>query len=1058
MEFFKSPIVRISFGLVIVTISALLLSDLLGIVPDTKRAEINSRKAIAESLAVQFSMVVANDQLGSVTETLKVLVERNEDLQSAALRRDSGEVLSVFGNHDEYWTLKRGEDSTANLLQVPLFDNTGTWGTVELSFVDISRSHQVFILSNSFPAVIFLVALFGFFGYWLFLKRALKELDPSAVIPDRVRLALDTLSEGLIIVNQKNNIVFSNQAFASRVGMTSNDLVGRPSESLAWGGEPGASDDRELPWSAILLGEELPEDEVFTIKLTSGLDKAYKFVINASVITSPEGDIRGAMITFDDVTEVERKNAELQDAMAQLYEGQREIRRQNQELHILATRDPLTNLHNRRSFMEGFDSLFIDAKHSGEALSCLMVDIDFFKQVNDNFGHSVGDVVIKLLAELLVKSSRSNDIIGRFGGEEFCVVLPETDSATAFGQAERVRIAIEQSIIKEFEGKHSITVSIGMSNLDNGAMSVQEMLEEADKALYVAKENGRNRSVRWPTDLEKDVSAALNAVAMTKAEATADGSRVPVTRLRDRDQVPTLEAGVQVQPLAESEQAESVGPTVSLVPIVEQVQGVPVVPVETPRAIPINERINRSILVDRINQGIIRSKRYKTKVAILSVQFDVSENSDEEQVFSITDDFESAVVQRIKGALRSTDSVSIREQEEQMVSVLRTGLHEVVIILSDIEDADIISVILFRLFSSINQPIASGGIDFYVDADVGVSIFPLDDEDGLALLGYSNSAMREAKKRAGSNNWQFYSQDVHLASIRRRRMEVELRLGLELGELVPHYQPKVCLDRGIVVGAEVLLRWSHPEFGVVSPQEFIALAEQSSLIDDITMRLITTACRQLHEWKAAGYDNLTIAVNISPVQFRNPEIARKIIAVVKENDISPNQIEFEITETVVVQNMQTAIDILNQLSQAGFVITIDDFGVGYSTFGYLNNFPVNSVKIDRSFINDLSSGPNAAAIISAIIAMAKSLGLKVIAEGVETDEELRFLRDLGCDLAQGYLLGKPLPAEETARLLAHPEGIRRLIVNHDNAGKKAHLVGASMFGIINEFSADKSGA
>jgi EAL domain-containing protein (putative c-di-GMP-specific phosphodiesterase class I) len=289
-------------------------------------------------------------------------------------------------------------------------------------------------------------------------------------------------------------------------------------------------------------------------------------------------------------------------------------------------------------------------------------------------------------------------------------------------------------------------------------------------------------------------------------------------------------------------------------------------------------------------------------------------------------------------------------------------------------------------------------------------------------------------------------------------MESELSLALERGDLIPHYQPKVCLKRGVVVGAEVLLRWTHPDFGVVSPQEFISLAEQSSLIDDITMRLITTACRQLHEWKEAGHDNLTIAVNISPVQFRSPEIADKIIARVRENDISPQQVEFEITETVVVQNMQTAISILNQLSDAGFIITIDDFGVGYSTFGYLNNFPVDSVKIDRSFITDLSSGPNAGAIISAIITMAKSLGLKVVAEGIETNNELHFLQDLGCDVAQGYLISRPLPAEGTANLLAHPERIRRLILNHDNAGTKEHPSGASMFGIINEYSEDKAGA
>jgi diguanylate cyclase (GGDEF)-like protein/PAS domain S-box-containing protein len=1064
MHFFNSPIVRISFGLVIVTISALLLSDMLGMVPDTRRAEINSRKAIAESLAVQFSMVVANEQLASVNETLKLIVERSNDIQSAALRLSSGEVLAEFGNHKDYWTLALGENSTVDQLQVPLFDKKGIWGTVELRFVDISKSHQGFFLSNSFPAVVGLVALCGFFGYWLFLKRALKELDPSSVIPDRVRLALDTLSEGLIIVNQNNIIVFSNQAFADRVGMTSYDLLGRPSQSLAWKVEAGTCAEDELPWSGMLQGKEWSENGTVTIKLSSGLDKAYKFVINASIIASPEGDIRGAMITFNDVTEVERKNAELQEAMVKLEHGQREIRRQNQELHILATRDPLTNLHNRRSFMDGFESLFNDAQQSGETISCLMVDIDFFKQVNDDFGHPVGDIVIKLLADLLMENSRPNDIVGRFGGEEFCVVLPETDSLSAFGRAELVRIAVEQSDIKEFEHRHSITASIGISNLAHGAESVKEMLEQADKALYVAKENGRNRSVRWPVDLMQDAGAGLTVLQIKQAALSTAGDRVPVTRLRDRWQVPTQttdrqDADSNVPMIIAPEQLgpEQQVPTLPVISVPPVVSETSLTSNAMHSVVPINVGINRSILVDRIDQGIVRAERYKTKVAILSVQFDLFENSDQEQNFSITDELEKAVVQRLKDTLRSTDSVSFGDEDEQLVSVLRTDLHQVVIILPDIEDTDMISVILFRLFAANNLPIAAGAFEFFVDADVGVSIYPLDGDEGSSLLGYSKSAMREAKKSAGSNNWQFYAQNVHLASKRRRRMESELNLALERGDLVPYYQPKVCLRRGVIIGAEVLLRWSHPDFGVVAPQEFIALAEQSTLIDDITMRLITTACRQLHEWKAAGYENLTIAVNISPVQFRSPDIAEKIIARVKQNNISPEFVEFEITETVVVQNMQTAIEILNQLSSAGFIITIDDFGVGYSTFGYLNNFPVDSVKIDRSFINDLGAGPNAAAIISAIIAMAKSLGLIVIAEGVETDDELRFLQDLGCDMAQGYLIGHPLSAEGTSKLLAHPEGIRRLILNHDKAGANAHLSGASMFGIINEFPATKAG-
>ena len=199
---------------------------------------------------------------------------------------------------------------------------------------------------------------------------------------------------------------------------------------------------------------------------------------------------------------------------------------------------------------------------------------------------------------------------------------------------------------------------------------------------------------------------------------------------------------------------------------------------------------------------------------------------------------------------------------------------------------------------------------------------------------------------------------------------------------------------------------------------------------------------------------MAIAINLSPVQFRNLHLADQIISLISDHDIPRHAIEFEITETVVVQNMQMAIDTLNQLRDAGFSIAIDDFGVGYSTFSYLKNFPVNEVKIDKSFISDIDDGATNAAIISAIIAMAHSLGLTVVAEGIETEDELRFLQDMQCDQVQGYLISKPLPAEEINKLLAHPARIKRMIVNHDHMPKTPQQSGPSMFGIINEFSVE----
>lgn len=1032
----RSPLLRICVGLVLVTISALLLSDMLGFMPDTKRAQFSSRKAIAESLAVQFSMDIANRQVATVQETLQQLVERNGDLQSAAIRRQSGDLIAEFGGHRQFWKLQPGDKSTTSQIQVPLFDRKGVWGTVELSFVDGDEGKGFFPFRNSFPAVIILVGLCGFFGYWIFLKRALRELDPSAVIPERVRMALDTLSEGLIIVNVDNTIVFANQTFANKASSTPAALVGRPVQTLPWEVDHEIWEEGQLPWDDILRGEQVASGETLTIKLTSSLDRVYKFVVNFSPITSDEGAVRGAMITFDDVTEVERKNVELQEALSKLEQGQREISRQNKALHALATRDPLTNLLNRRSLTEAFESVLHAAKQTGEQLACLVVDIDHFKTVNDTFGHSVGDIVIKSIADVLSQSSRSNDIVGRFGGEEFCLVLPEADSVIAFGIAERIRIAVEVREVPELENQRNITVSIGVTDISQGATNVSMMFDQADKALYVAKESGRNRVVRWPMDMNKDTGSELSAMAIAKTEVLDDESEA------ETNDLPAQAAkGASTKKKRKAPRSRPIAWSVS-------------------QSDQLN--INRSLLVDRIHQAILRSARNKTTIAVMAVQFDITQYLDEELSLSLADKLEKIVTQRLREALRSTDTVAVSDEKEgekdMLFSVLSTGVREVIVLLTDLQDFDMVPVILRRLISATKSPIVLDGIEFFMDMDVGVSLYPVDSDDGNILLNNARGAMREAKKLAGSNNWQFYSAEINHASMRQRRMESKLHVALERGEFLAHYQPKVCLKRGTIVGAEALLRWESPELGSVPPNEFISLAEQTDLIDKVTLRLVATACDQIIDWKKAGYGDLSIAVNLSPVQFRNTEIAGEIISQVSESGVSPELIEFEITENVVVQNMKTAIDMLAELSGAGFTVAIDDFGVGYSTFGYLNNFPIDCVKIDRSFIADLESRPTASAIINSTIALAQSLGLNVVAEGIETEDQLRFLQDLGCNHAQGYLFSKAVPAEEMSKLLAHPAEIRRMVLKHDQPGSEGRNSGASMFGIINQYSEGRAEA
>ena len=975
VSFSKSPLARISFGLVMVTITVLLLSDLVGMVPDTRRVEIHARKVIAESLAVQFSMILADEQLQTIQETLRYIVERNPDIQSAGLRKEQSGLLADFGEHNLHWQLQPGDDSTAAQIQVPLFNRDGRWGTVELSFVELAESGQNLSWSSSFLGVILLVALLCYVGYFLLLKRTMRELDPSAVIPDRVRLALDSLSEGLLILDQNRYIVFSNRAFAQKTGLTAKDLVGREIKSLPWVPIRGEDEVDSLVWSRFLSGYEVASGNNITVNLASGLEKVFTFVLNGSQITSVDGEVRGALITFDDVTEVERKNTELKRTLGILEHSQKEITRQNKELHVLATRDPLTGLLNRRSFFQKFEMLFAAAERSGGSLSCVVVDIDHFKHVNDHYGHSVGDGVINMLANILTKCSRPNDIVGRFGGEEFCIVLPDVDIYAAAGIAHRMRRVAQDAVIAEFNGAPGITISVGVSDLSQAAKETSELFDQADKALYVAKKTGRNKVVRWPVAVTDALVTDGDADVMTAASSGNGRSTDPVALgMVDSNGDSLVEAdGDYDENYDENYDFESEFMLDSI--------DVPLYPTQ-------------SLLVDRINQAVIRSERFHTMVGVMVLEFEMMQRVAETWGFSVGEKLEKAITERLTEVLRTTDTVAVSSEDELFFSVLSHGGRDIVLLLTDLTSTEVIAPILQRIFAATSAPINADAAEVYAHANVGVSIYPIDTEDGNSLLSYARSAMREAKKLLGYNNWQFYSAEVNQASKRQLRLESDLHGAVERGQLVLNYQPKVCLRTGVILGMEALLRWDHPEFGEISPDEFIALAEQSDLIDRITIRVVATACQQILDWQNAGYDFFSVAVNLSPVSLRDPSIGDRIIAELSKYPIPITSLEIEITETVVVDHMQSAIEILELISNAGLPVAIDDFGAGYSSFRYLKSFPVNKVKIDKSFIADIGRRSIDEAIVGAMIAMAHSLGIAVVAEGVETEAELRLLQDL----------------------------------------------------------------
>jgi EAL domain-containing protein (putative c-di-GMP-specific phosphodiesterase class I) len=306
----------------------------------------------------------------------------------------------------------------------------------------------------------------------------------------------------------------------------------------------------------------------------------------------------------------------------------------------------------------------------------------------------------------------------------------------------------------------------------------------------------------------------------------------------------------------------------------------------------------------------------------------------------------------------------------------------------------------------------------FVGPSIGITIYPVDNDDLDGLVKNADSAMYHAKAQ-GRNNFQFYSAELTARAQSRLDMETSLRRALERREFLLHYQPKFSLETGAMTGVEALIRWQHPELGMVPPQDFIGIAEESGLILPIGEWVLRAACRQVKHWHDEGLAQVKLAVNLSTKQFRHSLLHETLAGVLAETGFDPRYLEFEITESVLMEGSAAVSEVLAELKAMGISISLDDFGTGYSSLSYLKRFPIDALKIDRSFVRDVPADHDDAAIVRAIIAMSRSLRMKVIAEGVETEEQQQFLRAEGCDEIQGYLSGRPVPAEEFLQALRH---------------------------------------
>ncbi len=411
---------------------------------------------------------------------------------------------------------------------------------------------------------------------------------------------------------------------------------------------------------------------------------------------------------------------------------------------------------------------------------------------------------------------------------------------------------------------------------------------------------------------------------------------------------------------------------------------------------------NRSTFSQALTQALERGNRNGYQIGILFMDLDRFKNINDTLGHESGDSMLKEVAKRIRSSVRDVDTVA------------RLGGDEFVVLIENFKEPAALVNVAKKLIERLAIPMCIDGRDFHQTVSIGISSYPADGDDAQTLIKNADIAMYRAKEH-GRNNHRFYSAQMGAGSLERMLLESELRRAIEQDEFVLQYQPKVNIETGEIIGVEALVRWQHPEKGLLSPLKFISLAEDTGQIVAIGQWVLHSACRQMRSWQDDGLPLIRVAVNLSARQFAHDDLLSDIAVALRQNDISPDMLELEITESMVMNNTGKAIRILNELKAMGVRIAMDDFGTGYSSLANLKRFPLDSVKIDRSFIRDIPDEPNDAAITHAIIAMAHALKLNVIAEGVETEDQLDFLRDHGCDEIQGYYFSRPLTAKALQR-------------------------------------------
>ncbi len=500
--FALSPTARVTMGLVSLLVGLLMMLDLVfKLLPDQRSMTLAVREQVSVHLALQVRQQLSeSSDVTRLAPLFEQFVAHAKDMRSMAVRRVDGTLLAASSEHKALWVAPPGGMSTITHVVVPLNATKGAWGQLEITFAAPWATSFMGFIQQPTVQLVALLSVASFIAYYLYLRRVLQHLDPSKAIPERVRVAFDTLTEGLLVLDLDGHMLLVNSAFRTMHPQAANALLGKSIEQMDWLLKGIRGGHEVPPWvQALTTPEPILGIEV---DLPSPGGETRRLLMNCAAIRDAGGNPRGCLVTLDDITALDRANAKLRQALSELESSRDKIQQQNDELQKLANCDPMTGCFNRRAFFARAHDLMKDAQASGQPLTCLMSDIDKFKNFNDTYGHAVGDLVIQQVSMLLKRAMRPEDVLCRYGGEEFCILLPGLNLDDAARVAEGIRAAIEGEAGPGIQDVPNlrITSSFGVAQLGKGgANTLEQLIDRADQGLYVAKESGRNQvqSLEW---------------------------------------------------------------------------------------------------------------------------------------------------------------------------------------------------------------------------------------------------------------------------------------------------------------------------------------------------------------------------------------------------------------------------------------------------------------------------------------------------------------------------------------------------------------------------------